>query len=86
MHWGFVDGWGWVWMVLMMGVLWLGLVAAIWAIFRTGRDSRSGERAPTAPPAPPAPPATQTLAQRFARGEISEDEYRERMEVLREAS
>jgi putative membrane protein len=55
-------------------LLWIAvLVAAIWFVVRTVRRSeRSGvER------------ATDILAERYARGELSREEYRERLDELR---
>lgn len=69
------DGWMWLWGPLMMAV-WIGLIAVVvWAIVRRP-DSR---------PAPPQPGdrAREILAERYARGEIDGDEYRERLEALR---
>lgn len=70
-----MSGWGWG----MMGALWLfvfliiGLVVwGIWAAVRrgSGRSTRGG--------------ALAVLEERFARGDISPEEYRERREVLEE--
>lgn len=71
------DGAGWMWLggTLMIAV-WIGLAALVtWAIARRP-DAR-----PTPPP--PGERAREILAERYARGEIDGDEYRERLEALR---
>ena len=77
--WGY--GLGIAGMVLFWGLLIVAIVAAVRYLGR-GRQ----ERLPQEPPAPtPRPPgAEQVLAERFARGEIDADEYRQRLEILRE--
>lgn len=68
---GHMDGWSWVWM--MTG--WLSMIVVIalivWA-FQRGSVS-SGAAAPT---------ALDILAGRYARGDISAEEYEERRSVL----
>lgn len=72
------HGWGggggmWLWGGLMM-LFWVALVAAVvWFV-----ATRSGPR-PTAP----ADRAREILAERYARGEITGEEYRERLDTLR---
>lgn len=70
-----MSGWGWG----MMGLFWLFsvlivalVVWAVWALVRhgSGRSTRSG--------------AVAVLEERFARGDLSPEEYRERREVLEE--
>jgi putative membrane protein len=55
------------------GLLWVAVLGAvIWLVARRTRGERSGvER------------ATDILAERFARGELSAEEYRERLSELR---
>ena len=70
-------GWGgWITMALAMAVFWGLLIFAVVAIFRSSaRDepvTGSERRGPR-----------EILDERFARGEIDEDEYRARMDVLR---
>lgn len=68
--WGYMGSWGWVGMLMML-LFWFGFVALIiWAV--------SGWRAPIVPAAPAGPtsdPAMTVLRERFARGEISPDEF-----------
>jgi putative membrane protein len=79
MHWygDGMSGWGYLLMAVNTVVFW-GLVAAgVVVLFRyLGRtpDRSGGSARPT---------AEQVLAERFARGEIDEEEYRRRLETLR---
>ncbi|MGW0478101.1 SHOCT domain-containing protein [Nonomuraea sp. NPDC003214] len=69
------------WPVIPMiwGLFWIAVVAlAVWT-WRRGVWGRRGRPAETRPTAP----AEQILAERYARGEMSDDEYLERMSVLR---
>jgi putative membrane protein len=78
MMWGWNDaGWaGWLLMTLMMLVFWGGLAAiVVWLIRqpqRSGGDSK--------------PSATAILEERFARGEIDEEEFQKRLDTLLQAS
>ena len=75
------DGWGgWIWGALMMVVFWGGLVALVVFLVRGfgGRPSQRDER-------PSRADAGEILAERFARGEISEDEFEQRRRVLEHA-
>jgi putative membrane protein len=72
MMWDGFGGWAWVWMCLGMIVFW-GLVAwVVVTLVRQGRRVGSDKR-----------DADALLEERFARGEIDEDEYRRRREVIR---
>lgn len=68
---GHMSGWGWGWMIggwLMM----ISVVALIaWAV----RSSAGPQRRPYGP--------EDILAERFARGDLSKEEYEERRSVLR---
>ncbi|GAB2448968.1 SHOCT domain-containing protein [Streptomyces incanus] len=73
-----MNGWGWFAMSLGTVLVWaLLIIAGVLVVRALGR-------AP-GPPRPPVdrPAAEQVLAERFARGEIDEDEYRRRLAVLR---
>ena len=65
-HWG----WGW-WMGFGMVLFWVVVGLAIWLLVRGGQAPSSG-----------GPEPKEILAERFARGEISEEEYEERRLVL----
>lgn len=71
------GGWGIFWMILSMSVI----VALVWLAVRafvTDGDRRDrGE---------PAREARDVLAERFAKGELDADEYRERRHALEEKS
>jgi putative membrane protein len=71
--WGPGGGWAWLWGPIVL-LLWVALVATVvWFVARSARPrERSGlER------------AREVLAERYARGELTTDEYRERLEQLR---
>ena len=71
------DGWGWMGGGLMMLVFWGALVALVVFLMRGfgGHHSHDGERRN-------GPDAREILAERFARGEISEEEFEQRRGVL----
>ena len=76
------DGWNWWWpgMIIEMIVFW-GLVAwGLIALFRY-LSNTSGRAWPGLPERRSS--AEDTLAERFARGEIDNDEYLNRLNVLR---
>ncbi|MGH2656552.1 MAG: SHOCT domain-containing protein [Actinomycetota bacterium] len=76
MMWG--HGWGdWLWMGLGLLVFWGGMVTVVVFAFRAWGRNPSHQRG-----APRAPDAHDILAERFARGEISEDEFERRRHVL----
>jgi putative membrane protein len=76
--------WGWghhlLWGGLVMVLFWLLVIAAIVLLVRAFTDRRQ----PPARPGPSAADAERILAERYARGEIDEQEYRARLTVLRE--
>ena len=71
-----MSGWGWfatsVGMILFWGLLITGIVLLV----RYLRSDRPGQAPTTTTP-------EQVLAERFARGEINETEYRDRLTTLR---
>lgn len=76
-----VSGWGWFGMSLGMLMFWGLLITGFALLFRSLNRPSSENRDDSAPAAPPT--AEQLLAERFARGEIDEKEYRRRLQVLR---
>jgi putative membrane protein len=77
MYWGNGMGaWGYALMALNMVVFW-GLL--IGGIVLMSRYLRGGQEQP---PPPAGTDPKHLLAERFARGEIDEDEYRKRLKVL----
>ena len=83
MYW---NGGGWIWMVLMMILFWGGLIVLAMVLLRgVGTGGRGGQATGPPPPAPlSGPDATEILRARFARGEITEDEYRKSLAILDE--
>lgn len=72
-----LGAWGWVGMILTMIAFWgLVVIGVVWLLRGTGpgdrRSAESQERGPE-----------QLLAERFARGEIDDVEYRDRLAALR---
>lgn len=67
--------WNWFFMALSMALFWAVLIGAVvWALRSSGR---AGSEAPARRPT-----ARDTLDERFARGEIGEDEYRRARKAL----
>lgn len=79
---GMMGGWGfgtfdWLGMLIQF-LFWGGILALVaWAITRIFPSQRTGE-----PPAGGEDSAVEILRQRFARGEISAEEYEERRRIL----
>jgi putative membrane protein len=69
-----VYGWGWPLMLVSMLLFWAVLIAGIVVAVRFWPRPTSGQ--------PPLGEAKRVLAERYARGEIDEDEYRRRLAVL----
>ncbi len=89
------GGWGvgsWIGMGIGMLLFWGLVVFAVVVLLRwASHGSQRGEYSPTSypaaggaqlPPAAGAPAALQTLDERFARGDLSEEDYRHRRDVL----
>ena len=74
-----MSGWGYALGIIGMVMFWAVLVLAIAAAVRY-LDRKRGESSP-----PPPLSAEQVLAERFARGEVDADEYRQRLDTLRQA-
>ena len=73
MHGDFGSGW-WIVMVLAMVVFWAVIVAGVVWVVRELMQNRAAHDIPETP--------ALLLARRFASGEISADEYRDRKAVL----
>jgi putative membrane protein len=73
-RWDMMDGWsaGGFWMVTGMVLIALIVVAGAWLIVRSNRTTRAA-----------GPTAMDILSQRFARGEITKDEYEAAKQTLR---
>jgi len=80
---GSLSAWEWVWMFVGLLALWalagVGVVAAT-RFLRQGGGASRRELEPA-----PRLGAEELLADRFARGEIGEDEYWQRLHALRAA-
>lgn len=68
---GWGGGWMWLWGTLMM-LSWVIIIAAAVSFVLQGRDTRAsrGSR------------AREILDERYARGELTTEEYRERLDLL----
>ena len=77
-----MGGWGYALMAIGTIMFWGAVIYGIVALVRYARrdDPQRGE-----PAGPPAPEPERLLAERFARGEIDEDEYYQRLTSLRAA-
>jgi putative membrane protein len=80
-----MGGWGYLLMIvntlLFWGLIVAGVVVLVRFLGRTGRAD-SGH---ASPPGPQQPGPERILAERFARGEIDEEEYQRRLGILRGA-
>ena len=76
-----VTGWGWAAMTIGMLLFWALVIAGAVLLFRA--LDRPSDR-PAGPGRRPSP--EQVLAERFARGEIDEDEYRRRLATLTDSN
>lgn len=71
-----MDGWGYTLMTVSMVLFWGLVIYGVIAMVRyLGRQDRSMATA--------RPTAEQVLAERFAHGQIDEQEYRQRLDTLR---
>ena len=78
-RWGHMDGWdgGWMWLWgLAMMVLFVVLV--VWVVRTVAGGGGPSESTPD-----PLDRAREILAERYARGELTTEEYRERVDQLR---
>jgi putative membrane protein len=74
------GGWGYGLTTLIMILLAAAVIYGIVALIRHARPNGTQGPEPAQPPAP-----ERLLAERFARGEIDEDEYHQRLTSLRAA-
>ena len=75
-----MSGWGYAGMGIGMVLFWALIIVGIVALVRYSSGNQQGGR----PPSDDVPSPEQLLAARFARGEIDEAPYRERLAVLRD--
>jgi putative membrane protein len=80
-RWNHMDGWGggwmWLWGVAMMALF---VVLIVWLVRVVGGGTNQSI---PPPPRDPNERAREILAERYARGELTTEEYRERVEQLR---
>lgn len=77
MYWGYGSAWGYVLMAVSMAAFWALVIGAVVLVVRSLDRPRSQ---------PTAPGAEDVLAARYARGEIDETEYRQRLATLQSTS
>lgn len=85
MMWHDGGGWGlagWIVMAVGMVAFWALVITALVLLIRY--LARPRDTTATPPPAFTQTRAEDLLAERFARGEIDEDEYRQRLSALRQ--
>ena len=76
-----MGGWGMVLMTVSSVLFWALVIAGVVAMVRyTGRDAQRSR------PVMHGPVPQQMLAERFARGDIDEEEYQRRRQVLGETA
>ncbi|CAM5625395.1 SHOCT domain-containing protein [Streptomyces aurantiogriseus] len=71
-----VSGWGWFGMSVGMVLFWALIITALVLVFRAANQPHEHTHTPAAPT------PEQILGERFARGEIDEEEYQRRLKVL----
>jgi putative membrane protein len=86
MMWGYGQGMGWMWLwslLLLIGIallMWLVVLVSTGGVrSRQGQGGQDGRYFPSGRDT-----ARQILDERFARGELTADEYRERLRILNE--
>lgn len=84
MMWYGGDGWGWGGWILMTVVMVLVWAAVIAAVILAIRSLASPRGTAASPSGSWRPSAEDLLAERFARGQINDDEFRQRLTLLRE--
>jgi putative membrane protein len=89
-----MGGWGYALLTASTVLFWVLVIAVVIALIRyfvrrtSGPGSGPGMGTGPGPGGPPAsrPTPEQLLAERFARGEIDEDQYRHSLDILRHHS
>ena len=74
-----MDGWSmmgewWIWLIIILAVI---LVIGLLVVLLMGEDQKRGNRSDTGKS------ADQILDERYARGEINEEEYKEKKKEMR---
>lgn len=73
---GMMGGFGWTWLLPILGIIFVGLI--IWAIVASVRGSNRGKDSDSSK----TDSALEVLKKRYARGEISKEEYEEKRKDL----
>ncbi len=82
---GMGSGMGWMWVFWLLLILGTVVVAVVLVKAFTGDRGRAGGHERVAPPAGERPRRPrEILEERYARGELSTEEYRERLHTLEE--
>ncbi|GLW47482.1 hypothetical protein Stsp02_31440 [Streptomyces sp. NBRC 14336] len=71
-----MSGWGWFGMSVGMVAFWALIITALVLVFRAVNQPHEHTHTPAAPT------PQQILSERFARGEIDEEEYQRRLNAL----
>lgn len=77
-----MGGWGYTSMAIGMVLFWVLIIVGIVALVRYTASAPQSRVVPVPPPNSGYETPEQLLAGRFARGEIDEAEYRQRLDVL----
>lgn len=82
------NGWGmgWMWFIWPSMILAIVLVVALLVRGRSGGANRSEGSAPTPGPSTGRTRAQEILDERYARGELTDEEYQDRLRQLRGGS
>lgn len=83
MMWGYGMGNGWMWIWGLLTLIGLAILVLLAVRLFGGGNVTGSHRSPDMQP-PGRSPARQILDERFARGELTADEYRDRIKVLGE--
>lgn len=81
-----MSGWAWFWMTVGNVVFWAVIIVVLVLLFRAVTRTGpyvGGHPGWGNPPPPSSPGAEQILTERYARGEIGEEEYQRRLATLR---
>ena len=86
MMWGYGFNTGWMWLLWVLTLVVIGVIVfvIVWAVNGGGRrEFHSGQTGQFQQP-PARSASRQILDERYARGELTADEYREHLKVLGE--
>ncbi|MEO7007020.1 MAG: SHOCT domain-containing protein [Terrimesophilobacter sp.] len=86
MMWGYGFNMGWMWLMWALALVIVGLIVfvVVWAVNGAARREASSGRIGQLHDPPVRSTSRQILDERYARGELTADEYREHLTVLGE--